>query len=242
MNYYKLLWCCKTSTYRCLKWWNVFIFSEYQSLVVLTPWVTLSCFLGHLVLWPKYNVIISKFKTLLELELKDWFHVDWDFIIQIPLYSYIIMVWSILLKTYGKLSFGLVLWCIESCFHLSFQDFERYLIPLVHTLASRRKIGNLVWPWNHQTIVGTFESVEFVVVHPSPISAKVLPCQFNHKSSFDHVFSLFHVLVAIGIQILYSLVFATPFCCNLLCNSYLKIKRSLFFQDFERDLGASVPH
>jgi hypothetical protein len=52
--------------------------------------------------------------------------------------------------------------------------------------------------------------VEFVVVYPSPISAKVLPCQFNHKSSFDHVISLFHVLVAAGILILYSLAVATP--------------------------------
>jgi hypothetical protein len=209
MNYCKLLWCCKTSTllcldtYGCLKWWNVFIFLEYQSLVVLTPCVTLSWFLGHLVQWPKYNVIISKSKTLLELELKDWFRVDCDFIIQIPLYSSIIMVWSILLKTYEKLSFGLVLWCTKSCFHLSFQDFERYLLPLVPTLASRREIENLAWPWNHQTIEGTFEGVEFVVVHPSPISAKVLPCQFNHKSSFDHrAMSVFHVLVVAGIPIL----------------------------------------
>jgi len=106
MNYCKLIWFWKSSTfmcldtYGCLKWWNVFIFSEYKSLVVLTPCVTLSCFLGHLVLWPKYNVIISKSKTLLELELKYWFRVDCDFIIQIPLYSYIIMVWSILLKTW----------------------------------------------------------------------------------------------------------------------------------------------
>ncbi len=54
--------------------------------------------------------------------------------------------------------------------------------------------------------------MEFVVVHPSPISAKVLPCQFNHKSSFDHrAISLFHVLVAAGIPILYSLGVATPF-------------------------------
>jgi len=158
---------------------NVFIFSKYQSLVVLTPCVTLSCFLGDLVLWPKYNVIISKSKTLLELGLKDWFYVDCDFIIQIPLYSYTIMVWSILLKTHGKLSFGLVLWCTQSCFHMSFQDFERYLIPLVPTLASRREIGNLAWPWNHRTIVRTFEGVEFVVVHPFPINAKVLPCQFK---------------------------------------------------------------
>jgi hypothetical protein len=45
-------------------------------------------------------------------------------------------------------------------------------------------------------MVGTFEGVEFVVVHPSPISAKVLPCQFNHKSTFDHVIFLFHVLDA----------------------------------------------
>ncbi len=193
------------------KWWHVSIFSEYQSLVILTPCVALSCFLGHLVLRPKYNVIISKSKTLVELELKDWFLIDCDFIIQIPLYSYIIMVWSILLKTYGKLSFGLVLWCIQSCFHLSFQDFERYLIPLVPTLASRREIEKLAWPWNNQTIVGTFEGVEFVVVHLSPIIAKVLPCQFNHKSSFDHVISLFHVLIAVGIPILYSLAVATPF-------------------------------
>ncbi len=162
-------------------------------------------------LWQKYNVVISKCKTLLELELKNWFHVDCDFNIQIPLYSYITMVWSILLKTYGKLSFGLELWCTQSCFHLYFQDFERYIIPLVPTLASRREIGNLAWPWNHQTIVGTFEGVEFVVVHLSPFSAKVLPCQFNHKSSFDHVISLFHVLVATWILILYSLVVATPF-------------------------------
>jgi hypothetical protein len=53
--------------------------------------------------------------------------------------------------------------------------------------------------------------VKFVVVHPSPITAKVLPCQFNHKSSFDHVISLFHVLVATGVLILYSLAVATPF-------------------------------
>ncbi len=190
-------------------------------------------------LWPKYNVIISKSKTLLKLELKDWFHVDCDFIIQIPLYFYIIMVWSILLKTYGKLLFGLVLWCTQSCFHLSFQDFERYLIPLVPTLASRRKIGNLAWPWNHQKIVGTFEGVEFVVVHPSPISAKVLPCQFNHKSSFDHVISLFHSCRNSDPIFISS---CNSLCCNLLCSSYLKIKRSLFFQDFERDLGALVLH
>ncbi len=95
---------------------------------------------------------------------------------------------------------------------MSFQDFERYLIPLVPTFASRREIGNLAWPWNYQTIVGTLEDVEFVVVHPSPISAKVLPCQLNHKSSFDHhVIFLFHVLVATRIPILYSLAVATPF-------------------------------
>jgi hypothetical protein len=125
LNYCKLLWGCKTSTFMCLdtygylKWWNLFTFLKYQSLVVLTPCVTLSCFLGHLVLWPKYNVIILKSKTLLELELKDWFHVDCDFIIQITLYPYIIMAWSILLKTYGKLSFVLVLWCIQSSIMLS---------------------------------------------------------------------------------------------------------------------------
>jgi hypothetical protein len=65
----------------------------------------------------KYNVIISKLKTF--LELKGWFHVDYDFIIQIPLISYIILVWSTLLKTYGKLSFGTILWCTQSCFHWS---------------------------------------------------------------------------------------------------------------------------
>jgi hypothetical protein len=63
----------------------------------------------------KYNVIISKSKT--NLELKGWLHVDCDFIIQIPLYSYIILVWSTLLKTYGKLWFGIVLSCSQSCFH-----------------------------------------------------------------------------------------------------------------------------
>jgi len=94
---------------------------------------------------------------------------------------------------------------------MSFQDFERYLIPLVPTLASRREIENLAWPWNHQTIVGTFEGVEFVVVHPSSITTKVLPCQFNHKSSFDHVISLFDVLGSVGIPILYSLAVATLF-------------------------------
>jgi hypothetical protein len=138
MNYCKLLWGCKTSTFMCLdtygylKWWNVFIFLEYQSLVVLTPCVTLSCFLGHLVLWPKYNVLIFKSKTLLELKLKDWFHVDCDFIIQIPLYLYIIMVRSILLETYGKLSFVLVLWCIQSSIMLSpiFPRFWKIFNPL----------------------------------------------------------------------------------------------------------------
>jgi hypothetical protein len=76
MNYCKLLWCCKTSTllcldtYGCFKWWHVSIFSEYQSLVILTPCVALSCFLRHLVLWPKYNVIISKSKTLVEIRIK----------------------------------------------------------------------------------------------------------------------------------------------------------------------------
>jgi hypothetical protein len=44
----------------------------------------------------KVQWIMSKSKTL--LELKVWFHVDCDFIIQIPLDSYIILVWSILLK------------------------------------------------------------------------------------------------------------------------------------------------
>ncbi len=96
--------------------------------------------------------------------------------------------------------------------HMSFQDFERYLIPLVPTLASRREIGNLAWPWNHQTILRTFEGVEFVVVHPSPISAKVLSCQFDHKLSFDHhVISLFHILIVAAIPILYWLAIATHF-------------------------------
>jgi hypothetical protein len=44
----------------------------------------------------KYNVIIFKSKTF--IELKGWFHVDCDFILQIPLISYIILVWSTLLK------------------------------------------------------------------------------------------------------------------------------------------------
>jgi hypothetical protein len=51
------------------------------------------------------------------LELKGWFHVDCDFIIEISLDFYIILVWSTLLKKYGKLSFGIVLWCTKSCFH-----------------------------------------------------------------------------------------------------------------------------
>jgi hypothetical protein len=64
---------------------------------------------------PKYNVIISKSKTL--LELKGWFHVDCDLITRIPSNSYIILVWNTLLNKYGKLSFGTVLGCIQSCFH-----------------------------------------------------------------------------------------------------------------------------
>jgi hypothetical protein len=62
----------------------------------------------------KYNVMISKSESF--LELKGWFHVDCDFIIEIPLDFYIILVWSTLLKKYGKLSFGIVLWCTKSCF------------------------------------------------------------------------------------------------------------------------------
>ncbi len=42
-----------------------FSFSQkIQSLMILTPCVALSYLLGHLMLCPKYNVIISKFKTL----------------------------------------------------------------------------------------------------------------------------------------------------------------------------------
>jgi hypothetical protein len=110
---HKLWWCCKTpnficlDTYGCFRWWIFFIFSKNQSLEVLTPCVALNCLLRNLVLWPKYNVIISKSIT---------FHVDCDFIIQIPSYSYIILVWSNLLKTYGKLSFGTILWCIQYAF------------------------------------------------------------------------------------------------------------------------------
>jgi hypothetical protein len=44
----------------------------------------------------KYNLIISKSKTL--FKLKGWFHVDCYFIIQIPLYFYIILVWITLFK------------------------------------------------------------------------------------------------------------------------------------------------
>jgi hypothetical protein len=51
----------------------------------------------------KYNVVISKFKSF--LELKGWFHVNCDFMIEIPLDSYFILVWSTLLNKYGKLSF-----------------------------------------------------------------------------------------------------------------------------------------
>jgi hypothetical protein len=54
----------------------------------------------------KYNVMISKSKPF--LELKGWFHVFYDFIIEIPLDSYIILVWTTLLNN-GKLSFGTIL-------------------------------------------------------------------------------------------------------------------------------------
>jgi hypothetical protein len=63
----------------------------------------------------KYNVIISKYKSF--LDLKCWFHVNCDFIIQIPLNFHIILVWNTLLKKYAKLSFGIVFWCTQSCFH-----------------------------------------------------------------------------------------------------------------------------
>jgi len=62
-----------------------------------------------------YNVIISKSKIL--LELVGWYHVDYDFIIQIPLYSYHfgveyfvkdiwkIVIWDIILVHWIMFSF-----------------------------------------------------------------------------------------------------------------------------------------
>jgi len=47
---------------------DFFVFSKNQSLVALTPCFSLNCLSGHLVLWPKQNVTISKSKTLIELK------------------------------------------------------------------------------------------------------------------------------------------------------------------------------
>jgi hypothetical protein len=55
----------------------------------------------------KYYVMISKSKLF--LKLKGWFHVNFEFIIEIPLDFYIILVWSTSLNKYGKLSFGTIL-------------------------------------------------------------------------------------------------------------------------------------
>jgi hypothetical protein len=64
-----------------------------------------------------YIVIVSKSQNLLELEC--FFHVDCDSIFQIPLDFYIILALNALLfKNIGKLPFRIVIWCIQSCFHL----------------------------------------------------------------------------------------------------------------------------
>ncbi len=59
---------------------EVFIFSKNQSLVVLTPFVALSCLLRHLVLYmakvqSKQNVIISKSKFLFKNEMVDFMQI-----------------------------------------------------------------------------------------------------------------------------------------------------------------------
>jgi len=59
--------------------------------------------------------------------------------------------------------------------------------------------------------IGFSEGVESIVA-PPPTSAKVLPCQFNHRSSFDHhAIFLLHVSIVGKIPILYSLVVPTHF-------------------------------
>jgi hypothetical protein len=59
--------------------------------------------------------------------------------------------------------------------------------------------------------VGFSEGVESNVA-PPPTSAKVLPCQLNHKSSFDHhAIFLLHVSIVVKISILHSPVAPTHF-------------------------------
>ncbi len=49
-------------------------------------------------------------------------------------------------------------------------------------------------------IVGFSEGVESIVA-PPPTSAKVLPCQFNHRSSYDHhAIFLLHLQIIIASQ------------------------------------------
>jgi hypothetical protein len=60
-------------------------------------------------------------------------------------------------------------------------------------------------------IVGFSEGVESIVA-PPPTSAKVLPCQFNHRSSYDHhAIFLLHLSIVVKILTLHSPVAPTHF-------------------------------
>ncbi len=51
------------------------------------------------------------------MELKGYFHVDFDSMFQNLLYPYIILALSTLSRTIKKLLFGIVLWHTQLCFH-----------------------------------------------------------------------------------------------------------------------------
>jgi len=59
--------------------------------------------------------------------------------------------------------------------------------------------------------VGFSKGVESIVA-PPPTSAKVLPCQFNHRSSYDHhAIFLLHLSIVVKIPTLHSPVAPTHF-------------------------------
>ncbi len=98
MNYHIILWCSKTLTFYVFGYINGGIFHFFKKLEFggTNTMCCIKLFVDTFSAMAKVQWIMSKSKTL--LELKVWFHVDCDFIIQIPLDSYIILVWSILLK------------------------------------------------------------------------------------------------------------------------------------------------
>jgi hypothetical protein len=172
MNHRKLLWCCKTLifmclyTYGCLRWWILFIFSNNQNLMVLVSTMcciklfvkTFSACYGQITIKVQYDNIQITF-----LKLKGWFHVNNDFIIQTPLDSYIILVWSTLLKTWKTiiwddillhlvmLSFDAI-WTFNSTFlpqnlfQIPWKPHKKYVVMKIATL---RFFFVYTVPWKH---------------------------------------------------------------------------------------------